>query len=227
MAHVSALLNIEDAVTRYLFKYKKPLEDFDIYLEHTCDLYQRFREHDSNQVVSELVTINALGIITMPSAMIDFCDLCYSLNGEWVSFTEMDRIVNVTTDVGFGDDILHSDDIGYGSRGGINDYNYTFDWEARRIICEGIVSTDVLLRYVSSGIETTGITTIPIMIVPMIDAYLLWKESYWIKGLERERLMREKDFTKAELEVRNLINAMSFEQWKDLLLGLSSQAPIR
>jgi len=233
----NALISIDEIVTRFLFKYKKPMEDANIFIEHICNLVRDFRIYDSNQVVSVKISINSLGIIEMPDDMIGFNDLCYAEYGEWVSFTERDRIVNTTTTTGgveghdsnFGEgvDIVHSEDVGYGAVGAINNYNYMIDWEARRIFCEGIISDTVLLRYVNSGIETSGITTVPEFITPMCDAYLLWKESYWVKGLERERQMREQDFVKAELRVRNFINSNSFQQWKDILLGITTQAPQR
>lgn len=237
MADTNALINIEDVVTRFLHLYKKPTEDYTIYLAHACNCVRDFRLYDSNQVVTEKVSISALGIIEMPDSMVGFNDLLYPVNGEYVSFTEMATLVNTTTFTGLveGQDshygegvaILHPEDTGYGGRGAINDYNYVIDWEARRIFCEGMTSDTVILRYVSSGIETSGVTTIPEFISPMIDNYLLWKETYWVKGLERERDMRERDYTNSELKIRGFINAMTYDQWRDLLMGINTQAPQR
>jgi len=237
MAHTSALVDIETIVSRYLLKYKKSTEDAVIYTEHLCNLIRDWRVHDSNQVITEKISVSALGIIEMPDSMITFVDLMLPTDGEYISFTEKDRLVNTTTFTGaiegqdshFGEGvtIIQPEDEGYGGRGAINDYNYTIDWETRRIFCNGIISDTVILRYVSSGIELTGATTVPEMITPLADAYLLLKETYWVPTLTRERLMRQKDFEDERCRLRNVINAKSYEEWGDLLMGISSQSPIR
>jgi hypothetical protein len=233
----NALLSIEEVVTRFCLKYELSLDHAVSFTEHACNCVRDFRVYDSNQVESSKVTVSALGIIEMPDDMLSFVDLCKPYNGQWVSLTEIDTIVNTTTmaglvetrdsDFGEGEVILHPEDTGYGARGAVNSYNYTIDWEARRIFCEGITSDTLLLRYVSSGIETSGTTTVPDILTPVIDAYLLWKGSYYIQVWERKTALYKEDYKEEKQKIRNLINSMSYSQWSDLLLGLTTQAPIR
>ena len=61
----------------------------------------------------------------------------------------------------------------------------------------------------------------------MLENYLLWKETFWIKDLVRERPLRKKDFDNERLRVRNVLNSLTASQWKDLLWGTFSQAPKR
>jgi len=237
MAHTASLINIETAVSRFLFKYKLPTEDALIFTEHACNCYRDFRLYDSNQVVTAKVTVNANRWIVMPDDMVTFVDLCTPVNGAWWSFTERKEIVNTTTftglvegrdaDVGEGVDLTTPTTSGYGAKGGINDYNYTLDWEQRRIYVDGIESATVVLMYGSSGIETSGTTQIPEFITPMLDAYLLWKSSYWNPELKRERQLLERDYDRARLSTRNLINSMSYSQWRDVILSSVTQVPIR
>lgn len=237
MATHNALIPITEAVDRFLFKYKISTDDAFIYIEHACNCLRDFQLYDSGDVVSEKVSISALGIIEMPDSMVGFNGLFIPINGELWSFTPKDTIVNTTTTTGgaetqdsdFGEGVAITDpqSDGYGAKGGVNDYYYTIDWKARRIFCEGITSDTVLLRYVTSGVEMTGTTYIPEMITPMLDAYLLWRSSYWLPALKRERRLLEADYDKAELKIRNFINAMSYDEWHDLLLSLTTQVPIR
>jgi hypothetical protein len=81
--------------------------------------------------------------------------------------------------------------------------------------------------YVSSGINANGETKIPVFIVPMIDAYLLEKETYWIPELARERQMRFDQYWKEKMKVRSLINAMTKNQWLDLFYSSFTQVPQR
>ena len=84
-----------------------------------------------------------------------------------------------------------------------------------------------MLEYVTSGIETTGTTYLPAMVIPVVDSYLLWKMCFLEPRLERYTAEREKSYLNAENRVRNLINAMSYNEWHDLLLSLTTMAPLR
>jgi hypothetical protein len=233
----NALVSINVVVDRFLFKYKMPLEDASLFVEHACNCFRDFSIYDSPNVVSEKVTISALGVVEMPDDMIGFNGLFIPLDGELWAFTRRDGIVNTTTTTGgvegqdddFGEGAVLTDPKSdtYGGVGGVNDYYYTIDWKARRIFCEGIKSDTVLLRYTTSGVETTGTTYVPEFITPMLDAYMLWKASYWMPNLAKERQLLERDFTNTENRIRNLINSMTYDEWRDLFLGMTTQAPIR
>jgi len=233
----NALINIEEIVSRYLFKYKKSLDDAFIYTEHCCNAYRDFRMYDSNQQLTAKVSINANKWIEMPSDMIGFVDLVTPINGEFWSFTEKKYIVNTTTFTGLvegldatmgeGVGLTEPRSTGYAAAGGINDYNYTIEWHARRIFIDGMSSATVVLIYVTSGIEVTGSTLVPDFITPLLDAYLLWKETYWIPELARERQMREQDYIKTKLSTRNFMYSMNYNQWRDLVLSSAMQAPKR
>jgi len=237
MAHTAALIPLEQVVSRYLFKYKLDTDDAFTYTEHACDAYRNFRLFDSNQVVTAKVTVTANKLIEMPSDLQTFVDLCIPIGGAWWSFTERREIVNTTTftglvesrdaDSGEGVELSTPRTTGYAARGGINDYNYTLDWEARRIFIDGLDSGTVVLLYTSSGIEVSGTTQIPDMLIPLIDSYLLWKSSYWIPDLIKQRVALERDYTNTRLSIRNLINSMSYNRWRDVILAGFIQAPQR
>lgn len=115
----------------------------------------------------------------------------------------------------------------YGAKGAVNDYYCTLDWQARRIFVNGISDDTVVLIYTTSGIEASGTTQVPEMITPMLDSYMLWKSSYWRPELVRERQSLEKDYLNARYSIRNLINSMSYDGWRDVILGSSTQSPQR
>jgi len=233
----NALVPIETIVNDFLLGYKKTTEDYYTYLLHACHCVRDFRLYDSSQFVTAKVAVTANKIIEMPNDMLTFVDLCIPIDGEWWSMTEKQYIVNTTTftglvegrdsTVGEGVDITTPRTTGYAARGGINDYNYMLDWEARRIFIDGTVSATVVLMYTSSGIEVSGTTQVPDMITPLIHSYLLWKESFWIPELIRERDVRKREYTETRLSLRNLINGMTYNQWRDLWLSTAMQAPNR
>jgi len=233
----SALIDINQIVDEFLLSYKKSTEDSFIYLQHACNCVRDFKLYDSQDVITQKVSISALGIIEMPSDMVGFNGLFKPYNGEWWPFTRKDSLINTTTttlgveghDSTFGEGVGIQDPKSdtYGGVGGINDYYYKIDWKARRIFCEGITSETVALKYVTTGIEISGTTYVPTFITPMIHDYLLWKECYWLPGLERYSDMREKNYNRSELKVRGFINSMTENEWHDLLLSITTQVPLR
>lgn len=237
MSHTSALLTIDDVVMRYLLKYKRSTDDAVIYIEHAANCWRDFRYYNSNEYVTCKVTINANRWIEFPSDMAGFVGLYMYFDGRLWPFTEQQDIVNTTTFTGLtegrdtdyeeGVDIKHATSYGYGARGGVNAYNYMIDWAQRRIYVDGIESDTAILKYVSSGITVNGTTYVPDLLTPVIDTYLLYVETFWIKDLVRERESRKRDHKDEVLKARNFINSLTYDQLKDLFLGTFVQGPRR
>jgi hypothetical protein len=236
--YTEALIPVEEIVTRYLLKFKRSSEDYILYLEHLCNAIRDFNLYDGQFVVTQKVTLDATKKwIDLPRDFVSFIDLVTPMRGQWWSFTEKDRIVNTTTFTGLvegrdeaqgeGKIIDQSRVTGYGAKGGWNKFKYTLDMNARRIYCDDAITDYIVLMYVSSGIKATEETMIPEMLTPMLDAYLLWKESYWMKELVRERDSLERDFQKERSKIRHLINSMSINQWQDILYSTATQSPQR
>lgn len=237
MADTSALIMVEQAVTDFLLANKRSTEDYITYLANALKMLTDFMIHSSNEYRSEKTAVNALGIIEMPNDLIRLKDVCVPRNGEWWTMTERPAKVNTTTttlgvegqDTDFGEGVAVRDGITttYGALGAVNDYYYTVDYKARRIFCDGIVSDTVLLQYVSSGINATEATYIPILIVPMLEAYLLWRETFWILQTARERDSRKNDYRDEKLKVRNVLNGLTTNQWRDIFWGSFTMTPKR
>ena len=237
MAYTSALKSIEDIVTGFLLGYKRGTEDYVSYVDLACRAVRDFNLYHIRNYVTAKVSITANKIIELPDDMIGFVDLCYPMQGRWWSFTRQDDIVNTTTYTGLvegrdsdfeeGESISDALSYSYGAKGAVNAYNYTVDWETRRIFVDGLDSDTVVLKYVSSGVTVNGTTYVPELIVPVIEAFLLWKSSYWIQSLVRERPMLKKDYEEEVLKARHFINSLSFNELRDLLLGTATQSPRR
>lgn len=233
----NALIAIEEVVSRFMLKYEQSTDRAIPYTEHACDCVQHFELFDSNTPVTTKVDVETLGYIEMPDDMVGFNDLLIlQSNGLFWSCTEKTDIITTTTftglvegvddTIGEGADIDLPKSDTYGGVGGVNDYNYTLDWTGRRIYVRGITDETVALQYTGTGIEATGTTYVPALIIPMIDAYLLWKKAV-MDGDVRIEEMRTKAYEKEEYKVRNFINSMSYSQWHDVLLGLTTQAQQR
>ena len=235
-----ALISIERIVTDFLFGYKKGTDDYPLYLRHACFAFQDFNLYDGEILQTAKVTINPLlKCIELPDYCQKVIDLVTPVKGGWWSFTQKDNIVNTTTTVGGvetrdsaqGEGVVIDVDrvVSYGAKGAYNKFRCTIDMAARRIYVDNVydVSDYIVLMYVSSGINANGETKVPSFIIPMIDMYLLEKETYWIPELARERQMRHQDYWQEKMKVRNLINAMSKDVWLDLFYSSFTQVPQR
>jgi len=237
MAYTDALIDIETVVTRFLLKYKKSTEDFVSYTELACGCVRDFSLYHSGEAVTAKVSVTANKLIEMPDDMIGFVDLCYPIQGRWWSFSRQDDIVNTTTFTGLvegrdsdfeeGVDIKHALSTGYGAKGGVNTYNYMIDWDARRIYVDGLDSETVVLKYVSSGVTVAGTIYVPDFMTPVIDSYLLWRETYWQTALVRERQLREKEYKEEVLKARYFVNSLSYNELRDIILGNTTQTVVR
>jgi hypothetical protein len=236
MADTLALIPIEQVVTTFLFSYKRQTEDYSLYVQHACRAVEEFNLYDGNIVQATKVTINtALQCIEMPGDMQQFIELVTPIEGQWWSFTEKSRIVNTTTFTGAveGRDVTQGEGVeivkprvtSYGAKGAWNKFNYTIDWKARRIYVDDVYNANdyIVLMYVSSGINASGETTVPAFLVPMIEAYLFERETFWMPELVRERENRFNNYWREKMKIKNLINSMTVDAWKDIFLGSATQ----
>lgn len=236
----NALVSIEKVVTDFLFGYKKSADDYPLYVRHAALCYQDFNLYDGEILTTAKVVYNTfLKCIEIPDDCQKFIDIVTPIKGGWWSFTQKDSIVNTTTMVGAvetrdetqGEGVKQEVGrvLGYGAKGGYNKFSCTVDMAARRIYVDNVfeASDYMVLMYVSSGIKATGETTVPAFIVPMIDAYLLWKETFWLLELRMERESRKSDYWQEKMKVRNLINAMSKDSWLDIFYANFTQTPQR
>lgn len=237
MAETAGIVDINSVVDRFLFKMKLPKDDGFIFTEHACDCWRDIRAKHSNEYTTEKVSIDSLGIIEMPSSMIGFVKLGVYSNGELWTFTERPDMVNTTTTVAevetrsstYNEDdaVVDGATSTFGAKGAVNTYYYTLDWDARRIFCDGITSDTGILKYTSSGINTTGTTYVPEVAVPVLDAYMMWKKAYWDGATRGERLDRERDYIRERDEFRNLQFSITIDQLMDVLWGQTTQGPTR
>lgn len=232
MAHTAALVKLMDTVDRFLLKYKLPMEDAVLFVEHACDCYRNIMTRHSNAYVTAKVEVGANGIIEMPSDMIGFNGLYVAIGHELWSFTDDPKIVHTTTGSGSeevkdGEDRGDAVSYGYGAKGGVNAYNKKIDWAARRIFLDGVIPDEVVLTYTSTGIELTGDTMIPVEATDVIDAYLFWKKSMFDGSSRHERDGRKRDYMDEVTQLRILNFMPTGDELRDIFYSTTTQTPQR
>lgn len=169
--YAPALIKIGDIVERFMLKWRVPMNDFTNMLEFAFDCLRDNMSHTSRMYHSVEETTDANGTLDMPEDMIDFIGIALAGEKTLWHFTENgtlnEREVSAGKDI---DDDAES--VGYAGRGGVNDYYYKLDWNARKIYTDGAEAVDIILYYVSTGIRTDEETSVDVTLAPVIDAYL-------------------------------------------------------
>jgi hypothetical protein len=175
----------------------------------------------------------------MPDDLLKFIDMVTPIKGGWWSFTQKDSIVNTTTTVsgvetrddaqGEGVKIDVDRVVSYGAKGAYNKFRCTVDMAARRVYVDNMFTANdyFVMLYVSSGINASGETKVPSFLIPLFDTYLLWKETIIDLNLAKLHDQRFDQYWKEKMKVRNLINAMSKDQWLDCFYANFTQTPQR
>lgn len=236
MADTSGLVKIEDAVDRFMFRYKVPQDDYAVYLENALAFLSEISVHHGVGYKEEKIAVDSLGFMTMPTDLLDIVDIYIPRGGSIWYFTRNDKLVTTTTTVdgsetfsttyGEGTNIPDAQTVGLGAVGGINDYYYTPIWADRRVLIKGITSANVTLRYKSTGIDLSGITYIPALAENVMVAKLKSIRAYLEGKPLGEQQMFEQQFDR-EIAMFRRAQMPSMNEVKDVFRSATTQAPMR
>jgi len=232
MSDTAGVTKIEDVVDRFVYMYRAPMDDWNLYLEHACAFWRQMRVHHGGGFKEEKVAVDADGFITMPTDLLDLIDIYLPKDGGKRFFTRNDNIVPTLTDGSFdesygeGADVTDARTTSYGAVGGVNDYYYLPIWENREILVKGVTSANVTLIYKSSGIVVDSTTYVPALAEDVIVAKLK-KELAYIEGRAiGEQQLREQEFKEA-LAMFRKTQMPSLNEVKDAFRSVTTQAPTR
>ena len=230
MADTAALVELAKLVERFMLKYKLPKDDFFNYYEHAADCVRELHIHDLPAFKEVEISVNALGFISMPDDMIDFVAVGLLWMGQLWFFTE--RRFMVYTDFGDSATTKPSEheygDYGYAATGGKNEYYFKLDWRNRKIMIDNAEGEDVILWYKSSGLDTTGGTsvTVPVVANATIDSYLYFKQGEMDGESINENLRRERNYEK-QLSLLRLHSMPAIHELYDYFLAMTTQSILR
>lgn len=175
VTYAPALVSIGNIVNAFMLKRELPLSKFVPLLEHAFDCVRDHTTHTSRLYSRKTYAVSALGTpLVMPEDMVDFIAIALGDEKTLWKFTE-NSSMNVD-ELGPDKDIDDSSDsLGYGGRGGVNDYYYKLDWENRYIYLDGAEGKNVILFYISTGIRTDSETMVDVTMTSMINAYLYYR----------------------------------------------------
>lgn len=156
--------------------------------------------HTKQYKITKVTVDTQTNTIDWPNDYIGLCYLGVPSNGQLRTLTRDNKLITTTTLLN-GQETLNSEQgegvippegqlFGYGTVGGKNDFYYSEDERNRRFFLIGANPANVLLGYISSGVEDKD-SLIPIRFKQCIIMYTRWK-----KNLREPVNMREADYFK-------------------------------
>ncbi len=117
----------------------------------------------------------------------------------------------------------------YGMPGGQDDAHYRIDRENRQIVFSGSVPrSEIVLEYVSSGINLGGTTVIPQEAVPALRAYALWQNIENDRKIPMNEKERKKSQYEGEVEALTYFQtAFTKDEYKRMVWRSIAQTPKR
>lgn len=111
----------------------------------------------------------------------------------------------------------------YGTRGGSNEYRFKPDDKQRKFHLDGTVPDEIILTYISTGIDSATTNYIPVYMESVLEAYLDWQLAMNNpRATLGDREMRRKDYFQALGEAKKL-EAPSVLEVKDIIRKTKSQ----
>jgi len=233
MAEISGLKTLKQVVDELLFSTERSESNYFRFLQLAI---RGFRDanlfHLKGFTKVAKLTVTDIDTIDLPDDYISFIAAVVPVNGEYWTLTEKETLVysqvtTLDTDYEEGEDVVDTYTITYGATGGINKEGYVkLDEKNNRIIVNSLDSdrTEVLLIYVSSGVNEAGTDTyVPDRVVPMMQFFILYKDALF-HNLPFEHF-RDEYYREVD-KVRHL-EAPSFDAFRDTLYSVFTSTPQR
>ena len=236
MAEIDGTMTVNAFVKKFLFKLGKNDDEYLRYLQIALDGLRHLYMHKLGYIESSKETVDTdTNTVDFPDDYVGFISLSVPVDGRMFTLTRDDSIVPTTSTDIAGDEYLDSDDgegvdlseeyvpLGYGARGGYNDWYYTIDHKQSRFIISGRSADHVILRYVSSGINATSATSIPLYLEEVLECYIRWMVSDY-DDEHRGIVGDKKQAYNAALRRMVKFNAPAIYEIKDAIMSTASQS---
>jgi len=239
MADLSSIQLLRDVVKKALWQAKRPKTDKMRFLEFAIDGLREMRlYHVREGIKVQKSTPDSINTVDFPEDMEDYVAVGIPINGELWTLTRRDTIITTTTTVdeaetldstdGEGVAIDDSQPLTFAGRGGMNVHGYYYaDWENRRFVINSNSRTEILIYYISNGVDTTddGVY-VPKKYVPALISYIVWQDACFVEGKEMRAQYLEQQWEKRKHELKEA-EMPSIDEIADELYYTIYQTPRR
>lgn len=190
MADITSIQTLDAVVNKALLtlpESQRSLSNRDRFLEFAIDALRKLNLLVINEPNIVKIEPNAVNRFDFPSDMEQFVALGVPRNGRVYWLTRNNELIPTKTVVGIDESLDENDGEGveqptsqydsFDAIGGINTQGYfTLDNKNREIIVNSTERSELLLKYISSGVNNSGTTYVSSKHIEAITAYILWKD---------------------------------------------------
>lgn len=223
------------------------VRDFDRVYYNEAALYfiRGFREFrlfkSTGQVKESWEIVTPIDTVNYPQDLIRLVEAGVVIDGEFFSFTKSDDLVNLISDPldltldedrDEGETINRSPSVGYNAKANNLEYYYKVDNERRRIKLSRMAldttlyadKDEVLLRYISSGIDDLKNTYVPGDAVNMLTSYIAYNICFSRPDkYDKGYIMMRKEDLREERNRYDTLRLPSLQELEDMIYETSGQ----
>jgi len=234
MAQRNGLITLQAFLHKYFQKVGIDEDDFDRYHKIGCEGLKELSIFHLPMVTNAVLSIDTTNYTAdYPDDYINYLAIAVENGGKWWTFTRSHTMVDKTVAGIDGEDLGEYNYVaGAGSVGGGNEFYFDDDPKGRRFLFdEAYSSNTVIIRYVSSGVESVSYASdtdvqFPIQAESSMEKYIRWMVCEYDDGPAGECERRKNQYEEAVLMMRNL-DLPTADEVRDLWLGSSNQTFIR
>jgi len=231
MADISGYVNLGQVVDSLLNEQQISRKERRKFLQVALEGFSReLIVYHMNYFKAAWIEVSAsLGAVAWPSDYVDFIAIGYNIGGEFWSFTEDEGIIipagtvsgqdTLNTSRGENQSVVRYKIASYATPGGLNSDHYKIDRQNRRVLVNGTSNrTHLLLYYVSSGVNASGNTVVPIYAERALKDYIVWRTT-----VGPSRLVKRQEYHDSARDLRDHEGFFTKDQFLDLVARTKHQ----
>lgn len=228
---LSGLLTVKQIILDLLYKMKLSKSEYHYMFNMFLDAHKELQMYHVSTFEEQFIDINENHYVVLPADYLGFVSVGIMMYGRLYTFsydnelkklvTEQDGEIIVDTDA--GDNVVKNTLYlqNYASPG-LNDYKFILDEPNNRIILNGYVGTQVILRYKSTGINISGETYIRKKYKDVLQACM--RHLYSVNNNEKDNIIgRNYELYMTEIYKIGMFESSSVDELYDAYYESSSQ----
>jgi len=176
-----------------------------------------------------LLDMDANYVIDIPGDCLSIISIGIPINGKNWLFSEDNELLAISSDDGdWTDAVDEFSASGYGVRGNKNTDYFSVDEENNRVVFNSPEQrSNVIFSYISSGVDLTAETEVPLTSKAVLVAWILWKEALYNEKVYYNRVEILRAEYERELSKFRELRMPSIEEIRNTIRKSYRQSPKR
>lgn len=231
MADTSRLVTLNRITDEALALAGKPKEKHFLFFQMLTNGLRDLQLYHHKFTKRTLLAMDSNFTVSIPGDFLSFIAIGIPINGKLWTFTEDNELLAIaTTDPVYSweDSIDEKSTTNYGTRGGKNQDYFKIDWENDRIVFNSpSVRAEIILEYVSSGIDLTAETSVPVIAKMALISYILWQDGIFDTKTPYTQVEILKERYDNEIEKFRMLQLPGIDAIRDEIRRSYRQSPKR